>query len=480
MIKKNFLCLFFLHILFNFANAEIEKELPFVFVICSYNNAKWVYKNLDSVFNQIYKNFRVIYIDDASTDGTADMVENYIQKHHLEEKITLIKNTQRARKLKNIYHAYHLCQNFELIAQLDGDDWLPHENVLSLLNTIFSTHDIWFSYGQFMHSTGVLGFCCDIPLFKKQRALFRKEPFVTAHLKVFYAWLFKMVKLEDLIVENVPGWQGQFYPAANDCATIFPMLDMAREHIRFNKEVIYVFNRENPISGHVSETKLQNACTLEVRSLPIYPKLENPVINRLKTVESETADCIIISDNPDLLTIHLKNTVPLLKGVKKINVIFQAHTTEDKDHYIKLKQSYPNLNFYDPRTWSSTGILSLESNYILCINEKIILSDSLDCTKWIRDIEKTFAYCCCGILTKADFKEFEIPFQHIENNLYAWKFLCDEKLMLNPHNFNLSLYRKKHFMKALKDKTFQNIEQVIDSWACTKMKKRKIGLFFDL
>src|SRR3989304_6153185 len=45
-------------------------EKPIVVVIPSYNNKQWYQKNLDSVLTQNYHNFRIIFIDDASPDGT--------------------------------------------------------------------------------------------------------------------------------------------------------------------------------------------------------------------------------------------------------------------------------------------------------------------------------------------------------------------------------------------------------------------------
>ena len=66
-----------------FIPASKLKEHPLVVIIPSYNNAQWYKKNLDSVFNQRYSNYRIIYLDDASTDQTGYLVEKYIQ-----EKIT--------------------------------------------------------------------------------------------------------------------------------------------------------------------------------------------------------------------------------------------------------------------------------------------------------------------------------------------------------------------------------------------------------
>ena len=53
-----------------FLMAGAIRERSIVVIIPSYNNVRWVEKNLMSVFEQKYENFRVIYIDDCSTDGT--------------------------------------------------------------------------------------------------------------------------------------------------------------------------------------------------------------------------------------------------------------------------------------------------------------------------------------------------------------------------------------------------------------------------
>ncbi len=45
------------------------------------NHGKNIKKNLNSIFQQKYDNFHVVYIDDASKDGTPDMVRDYAQKY---------------------------------------------------------------------------------------------------------------------------------------------------------------------------------------------------------------------------------------------------------------------------------------------------------------------------------------------------------------------------------------------------------------
>ena len=59
------------------------EQKPIVVIIPSYKNAQWYQRNLDSVCFQNYSNYRIIYIDDCSPDGTADLVQSYIDEHNL-------------------------------------------------------------------------------------------------------------------------------------------------------------------------------------------------------------------------------------------------------------------------------------------------------------------------------------------------------------------------------------------------------------
>ncbi|MES1224459.1 MAG: glycosyltransferase family A protein, partial [Bacteroidota bacterium] len=122
-----------------------EKHL--VIGICSYNNKNWYEKNLKSVFSQNYENFRVIYIDDNSPDGTGDLVENYLKVHNLENRVTLIKNKTRKNLGANHYNIIHSSYDDEIIVILDGDDWFAHNNVLQKVNEVYQDDNIWMSFG---------------------------------------------------------------------------------------------------------------------------------------------------------------------------------------------------------------------------------------------------------------------------------------------------------------------------------------------
>jgi len=78
-------------------------ELPFVIVVCSYNNDQWSETTLTSLFTQNYKNFRVIIVDDCSSDNNCEVIQQCIDKYNFNDRVTFIKNEQRRRKLSNLY-----------------------------------------------------------------------------------------------------------------------------------------------------------------------------------------------------------------------------------------------------------------------------------------------------------------------------------------------------------------------------------------
>ena len=106
-----------------------------------------------------------------------------------------------------------------------------------------------------------------------QNKSFRKQPWSASHLRTFYAALFKKIKLEDLLYE------GEFFPMASDLAMMFPMLEMSGNHAHFIKEVLYLYNRSNPLNDHKVDLKLQNACALYARKLPPYKRLKELALN---------------------------------------------------------------------------------------------------------------------------------------------------------------------------------------------------------
>lgn len=243
-------------------------EKPMVIVIASYNNRNWVHQNLNSIFMQNYSNYRVIYIDDVSTDGTADMVESFVREKGEESRFTLIRNTVRKGGLRNLYEAVSLCADDEIVVNVDGDDWLSNARVLKILNKVYSKQNVWLTHGALIeYPKNVSGWSIPIP-----KKIIEENNFRTyrcpSHLKTFYAWLFKKIDVEDL------KYEGEFFPMTWDQAMMFPMIEMAGPRHAFIPQILYVYNMSNPINDNKVNAKLQNDLEKLIRSKPKYQKLE--------------------------------------------------------------------------------------------------------------------------------------------------------------------------------------------------------------
>src|SRR3990167_2739989 len=173
-----------------------DQEKPIVVVIPSYNNEAYYKKNLRSVFEQQYSNYRVIYIDDNSKDKTYELVKKYIADKHQTERVQLIHNDPNRGAMANLYHTIHSCKDHEIVVTLDGDDWFAHEHVLARINQEYAGSDVWMTYGQFMfYPAYINGFCQKILDYMLDTPhLLRKYKWVASHPRTFYAWLFKQVK----------------------------------------------------------------------------------------------------------------------------------------------------------------------------------------------------------------------------------------------------------------------------------------------
>lgn len=246
-------------------------EKPFVVVIPSYNNAACYKQNLNSVLTQKYQNFRVIYIDDASPDGTGALVKEYLKKNDPDHRVSLIQNRKRVGALANKYKGAWLCDPKEILVDLDGDDWLAHKNVLTRLNETYSDPDVWVTYGQFIyHPCKSPGWAAEVPEEIVKSNDFRNYSWVTTALRTFYAGLFQKIKKEDLLFE------GEFFSMASDLAFMFPIVEMAGKHCRFIDEVLYVYNVTTTMNDIVKNPDKQLHLGWEIRSRPKYAPVESP------------------------------------------------------------------------------------------------------------------------------------------------------------------------------------------------------------
>ena len=245
----------------------------FVILIASYNNQSMAYKNMQSAFQDYPEtHYRIIFIDDASTDATFAQAQQAARDAGKEHLVSFCRNEQRMGAMYNHYHYIHAyVEDDEIIVILDGDDLLASSHVLGMhLNPIYSQRGVWLTYGQFAEmQSGSRGFCAVMPKTVIRNNSFRKWQDIPSHLRTFYAKLFKQIKKEDLM------YQGDWLPMCADMAAMIPMIEMARDHFAFIPQILYLYNDTNPISDHRVSKELQVIMDRYVRGLPQYTPLSS-------------------------------------------------------------------------------------------------------------------------------------------------------------------------------------------------------------
>lgn len=90
-------------------------------LVTVYNLAPYLEETLESILVQDYENYEVVIADDASTDGSQEILESYARRYP--KKFIIVKSQVNRGVTANSNAALQYCTG-ELIAILDGDDVL--------------------------------------------------------------------------------------------------------------------------------------------------------------------------------------------------------------------------------------------------------------------------------------------------------------------------------------------------------------------
>jgi glycosyltransferase involved in cell wall biosynthesis len=100
---------------------EAEVRPVISVAIATYNGARYLREQLDSIYAPCPLSFEVVVSDDGSSDGTREIVRDYARTHGLRD----VSDNQRRGFVKNFEHVLRHCRG-DYIALADQDDiWLP-------------------------------------------------------------------------------------------------------------------------------------------------------------------------------------------------------------------------------------------------------------------------------------------------------------------------------------------------------------------
>lgn len=109
-----------------------QTEMPLVSVIVpNYNHAKYLKERLDSIYNQTYKNIEVILLDDASSDNSVNILNDYLNKHPHNTRIIL--NKENSGKVFLQWNKGLAAAKGEYIWIAESDDYCDNDFLEKLL-----------------------------------------------------------------------------------------------------------------------------------------------------------------------------------------------------------------------------------------------------------------------------------------------------------------------------------------------------------
>jgi glycosyltransferase involved in cell wall biosynthesis len=118
--------------------------------LATYNGAKYLRQQLDSIYAQTYRDIEVIACDDCSADETVSILEEYENKYGLR----LYCNEKNLGYIKNFEKAISLCSG-KYISLSDQDDiWMPQK--LEVLKNAIGENLLIFSDMGLINEAGVV------------------------------------------------------------------------------------------------------------------------------------------------------------------------------------------------------------------------------------------------------------------------------------------------------------------------------------
>ncbi len=213
-----------------------EKDLSlksFVFLLYGEGDESTYEQNLHSILTQSYDQFRVIYFLHKKDAKFLEKLQQMATVAGKKERISFVHIETPLPTIDILRKTIESCKNEEVVVQLPINDWLAHENVLSLLNNVYAnSEEIWLTYSPYLKHPSYQK--SPLPSYLKSFFSTPKSPFLSSAFKTYYAGLFKQINPDFKTTHRKP--------LLSDSLDLYmvPMVDNAKAHIHFVKDALYV------------------------------------------------------------------------------------------------------------------------------------------------------------------------------------------------------------------------------------------------
>jgi glycosyltransferase involved in cell wall biosynthesis len=196
------------------------KDTLFVFLTPAYNCKLEIKKTLMSMISQSYDNWRAVFVDDVSTDGTGEYITSLSKKFGYEKRITVARREEKYGEVRNTIEELKYIAPNEVVVRLDGGDWLTENDTLYFLNEIYKKHDpavCWTAHRWAYTNNNISN-----QMSLQPNMSVYQHPWVSSHLKTFRASALKKVDNKNFFDDD-----GNWIMIACDQAVFLPMMHLA-------------------------------------------------------------------------------------------------------------------------------------------------------------------------------------------------------------------------------------------------------------
>jgi hypothetical protein len=220
----------------NFSEKENTMHEGLVF-ISAFNCEQHVAACLGSLAKQSNQDFSILYIDDASTDNTANTAERLLA-YYFPGRYILQKNQVNQGKAANAF--LHLGQiTSTYVAILDGDDQLIDDVILDIFSKEYANNcDV--VYSNYKTTDGRSGHCRPLdPLTSPRTQGWRSSHFFSFRTTLFH-------NIPETYFKNE---KGDWIRSACDITIAIPILDQTRRY-KYIPRQAYLYTSDSPHNHH--------------------------------------------------------------------------------------------------------------------------------------------------------------------------------------------------------------------------------------
>tara|TARA_B100000282_G_scaffold283682_1_gene247552 strand:- start:782 stop:1489 length:708 start_codon:yes stop_codon:yes gene_type:complete len=201
-----------------------------VFIVPMFNAAPHVKELVESLKSQTNPNWEAVLIDDMSNDDTIFMANHCTGN---DERFSVIVNKEKKWALKNVVDNSRNVNLKNIIAVLDGDDYICNKNTVQLIIDAYQDDDVdtvWTAHKWDINNINI-----SKPFPPDTNINPYEYPWITSHLKTFRAKL-----IHQIHDDNFRDMYGDWFRRGYDQALYLPLLYLSKKR-KYIDEVCYLY-----------------------------------------------------------------------------------------------------------------------------------------------------------------------------------------------------------------------------------------------